>query len=244
MKRAEFIYCCHIDCRISSSHHSSASFDVYSLPWATRSNINVTLRVGKRRARPHFLLKRKFDEYFSFWHAPVDIPCLPPPHQKSNDDLTFCCCCFVFSLFIAQTKHLLHPPFGVGGKRKYLKERKDLDVSVIRLASSLSLSWHFTKKKMSDDEEESQELVMIAEKARSLLNRKERQVLSHCCHSYLSGRTGVHHFVDALLRLLPTPDKVNCFSSIPITSQMCICFFCIRSRPDSFFFFKSWLVIG
>lgn len=58
------------------------------------------------------------------------------------------------------------------------------------------------------DEEESQELVMIAEKARSLLNRNERQVLSHCCHSYLSGRMGVHHFVDALLRLLPTPDKV------------------------------------
>ncbi|XP_046444398.1 uncharacterized protein LOC124194312 isoform X1 [Daphnia pulex] len=59
------------------------------------------------------------------------------------------------------------------------------------------------------DEEESQELVMIAEKARSLLNRNERQVLSHCCHSYLSGRMGVHHFVDALLRLLPTPDKAT-----------------------------------
>ena len=59
------------------------------------------------------------------------------------------------------------------------------------------------------DEEESQELVMIAEKARSLLNRNERQVLSHCCHSYLSGLTGVHKFVDALLRLLPTPDKVT-----------------------------------
>ncbi|XP_059353187.1 uncharacterized protein LOC130701560 isoform X2 [Daphnia carinata] len=59
------------------------------------------------------------------------------------------------------------------------------------------------------DEEESEELVMIAEKARSLLNRSERQVLSHCCHSYLSGRMGVHHFVDSLLRLLPTPDKAT-----------------------------------
>ncbi|EFX83471.1 hypothetical protein DAPPUDRAFT_301940 [Daphnia pulex] len=59
------------------------------------------------------------------------------------------------------------------------------------------------------DEEESQELVMIAEKARSLLNRNERQLLSHCCHSYLSGRMGVHHFVDALFRLLPTPDKAT-----------------------------------
>jgi hypothetical protein len=118
-------------------------------------------------------------------------------------------------------------------------------VSVIRLARdihrgflSLSLSWHFTKKKkMSDDEEESQELVMIAEKARSLLNRKERQVLSHCCHSYLSGRTGVHHFVDSLLRLLPTPDKVNCF--LYSNHQKCVSGFVWRSRrPDCFVFYK------
>ncbi|XP_046631517.1 uncharacterized protein LOC124311187 isoform X3 [Daphnia pulicaria] len=68
------------------------------------------------------------------------------------------------------------------------------------------------------DEEESQELVMIAEKARSLLNRNERQVLSHCCHSYLSGRMGVHHFVDALLRLLPTPDKVERGAVAPLLS--------------------------
>lgn len=58
------------------------------------------------------------------------------------------------------------------------------------------------------DDEESEELVMIAEKARTLLNRSERQVLSACCHSYLSGQTSVRYFVDALLRLLPTPDKV------------------------------------
>lgn len=58
------------------------------------------------------------------------------------------------------------------------------------------------------DEEESEELVMIAEKARTLLNRGERQVLSQCCNSYLSGQTNVRYFVDALLRLLPTPDKV------------------------------------
>ena len=58
------------------------------------------------------------------------------------------------------------------------------------------------------DDEESEELVMIAEKARTLLNRSERQVLSRCCSSYLSGQMSVRYFVDALLRLLPTPDKV------------------------------------
>ena len=59
------------------------------------------------------------------------------------------------------------------------------------------------------DEEDSEELVMIAEKARTLLTRGERQMLSQCCTSYLSGQTGVRAFADALLRLLPTPDKVS-----------------------------------
>lgn len=59
------------------------------------------------------------------------------------------------------------------------------------------------------DGEESEELVMIAEKARSLLNRAERQVLSGYCSSYLAGAMNVQRFVDALQRLLPTPDKVT-----------------------------------
>lgn len=90
---------------------------------------------------------------------------------------------------------------------KHLRRRIG-DAIENRCACCAVCRWRRAAERMADDGE-SEELVMIAEKARALLSRSERRLLAGHCSSYLAGAMSVKRFVDALQRLLPTPDKVR-----------------------------------